>query len=231
MFGGGFAKEIESWTDAKIVQDCLDVLKKISGKEVPNPIDYCVTRWGQEKYSRMAFTYIPPGVDGGRELTNMSEAIHDPEDPERPLIMFAGEHTTPYHPSTMHGAFLSGVREAYRYDLFLNPGLNDNMEFESTEMIHVHTFPTRRSYRASNNGSNHRTTAQASISSSLNSNGLGGTSSSSSNGVIRSRRRRFAGMSLRKQPKQVQSLQMSAPEQAEKKTPPPTPQHGSRKSQ
>jgi hypothetical protein len=227
MFGGAFAKEVESWTDADIVKDCLAVLKRICGREVPNPIDYCMTRWGQEKYSRMAFTYIPPGVDGGKELASMGEAIHDPARPEKPLIMFAGEHTTPYHPSTMHGAFLSGVREAYRYDLYLNPALNDNMKFEATEMMYDHTFPTRRSYN--NNAVNGSKTAKEQSQTSSSTKGSTG-SSPSSDGVIRSRRRRFAGMALRNQPKQVQDNNITTSE-SEKKTPPQTPTNGSRRLQ
>jgi hypothetical protein len=201
-------------------------LKRICGREVPNPIDYCMTRWGQEKYSRMAFTYIPPGVDGGKELASMGDAIHDPARPEKPLIMFAGEHTTPYHPSTMHGAFLSGVREAYRYDLYMNPALNDNMKFEATEMMYDHTFPTRRSY---NNGVNGSKMAKEQSQASSTTKGTG--PSSSSDGVIRSRRRRFAGMALRKQPKQVHDNNNITSE-SEKKTPPQTPpNNGSRRSQ
>ena len=34
MFGGSFAKDVESWTDSEIVEDCLGVLKKICGKDV-----------------------------------------------------------------------------------------------------------------------------------------------------------------------------------------------------
>lgn len=211
MFGGSFAKDVESWTDSEIVEDCLGVLKKICGKDVPMPLDYCVTRWGKEQYSRMAFTFIPPGVDGSQELTNMSEAIQDPMLPEKPLIMFAGEHTTPYHPSTMHGAFLSGVREAYRYDLYLNPQLNDNMIFEADEKIYIHTFHTRRSYRKSvANSKKNQTTPKEGMQQIFHT-------------PNRSRKREASGMTLRK----VYNTDYSDT----KKTPPPTPLNGSRRSQ
>lgn len=114
LFGGSRAKEIEAWTDADIVEDCMSVLKRICGsnnlrtgaggghqKVIPDPIDYRVTRWGNEQYSRMAFSYVPPGVDGFTELRNMSMPICDSMvvgDVDRnklPTIMFAGEHTTP----------------------------------------------------------------------------------------------------------------------------------------
>lgn len=206
MYGGSFAKELESWTDTEIVEDCLAVLKKICGKDVPSPVDYCVTRWGKEQFSRMAFTYIPPGVNGSKELSIMSEAIEDPALPNKPLVMFAGEHTTPYHPSTMHGAFLSGIREAYRYDLFVEPALNGHLEFEGEEKLYEHTFPTRRVYKTAKT-SKYGTLAVAQSAAPV------------SPSKIRSRRRRFAGMTLRKQPKKIFETPPSSPKKNTMKTP------------
>lgn len=212
MYGGAFAREIEDWTDAEVVGDCLEVLKRSCGKEVPDPVDYCVTRWGKEQFSKMSFTYIPPGVDGPKELGIMSEAIYDPIQKKRPLVMFAGEHTTAYHPSTMHGAFLSGIREAYRYDLFMEPALNDHMEFQDSEHIYQHTFHMKRVFRNSSspkpkkkNGVNSPSKAAPRLPTSK---------PPPSARERRSRRRGFGGMTLRSRPKA---------------TPPPTPSSPSRK--
>jgi hypothetical protein len=62
--------------------------------------------------------------------------------PKRPLILFAGEATTPYHPSTLHGAFETGIREAYRLDLALEPELND-IRFDES-YLYQPTFTFRR---------------------------------------------------------------------------------------
>lgn len=62
--------------------------------------------------------------------------------PKRPLILFAGEATSPYHPSTIHGAFETGVREAYRLDVALEPDLNDITFDES--YLYQPTFTLRR---------------------------------------------------------------------------------------
>jgi monoamine oxidase len=194
MYGGAFAAELESWIDSDIVDDCLAVLKKICGKDVPAPIDYCVTRWGKEQYSKMAFTYIPPGVDGMAALNIMSEAIYDPVLPEKPLVMFAGEHTTPYHPSTIHGAFLSGIREAYRLDLYVEPALNNNLVFEANEKLYQHTFGVRRLFRKPKREGN-----------SKDDQGTHATTAADVDTTqTHHRRRRGAGiMTLRKQPKTV----------------------------
>lgn len=40
----------------------------------------------------------------------------------KPRVLFAGEHTTKYHPSTVHGAWLTGLREATRLDSHARKG-------------------------------------------------------------------------------------------------------------
>jgi Flavin containing amine oxidoreductase len=206
MYGGVFASKIEDWTDTEIVQDCMGVLKRATHRDIPDPVDYCVTRWGKEQYSRMAFTYIPPGVDGPKELDFMSQAIYDPVQPGRPLIMFAGEHTTPYHPSTMHGAFLSGIREAYRYDLYMEPAMNGYMEFQGSEHIYQHTFQMKRVYR----NTKHPTIVKRKDDSSDSSKRIKSVGSRETTPNISqeqlSRRQGFGGMTLRKRPKTITSL-------------------------
>lgn len=146
MYGGSFASDMEDWTDSEVVEDCLAVLRRMCGRDlVTTPLDYQVTRWGKEKYSHMSFTYVPPGVDGVAELQAMGQPVYD-HTGQVPVLMFAGEHTTPYHPSTIHGAFLSGIREAYRLDCILEPAANDFLEF-SEEHVYQKTFQVKRKFR------------------------------------------------------------------------------------
>jgi monoamine oxidase len=173
IYGGSeYSKKVESIHDEEVVGECMKVLKKMCNKAqnaqsrktrqqyeditIPEwPIDYFVSRWGSDPYSRGAFSYIPPGIDGFEELSAMSKPIYDfythpgtnnhetpNDDPKRPLILFAGEATTPYHPSTFHGAFESGIREAYRLDLALEPDLS-GVKFNET-FIYKPTFAVRR---------------------------------------------------------------------------------------
>lgn len=139
MYGGDFAKEIQEWTDQEIVTDCLKRLKTICGsKKGAQLIDYRVTRWGKEQYSLMSFSYVPPGVDGLQEYQAMGQPILN-RDGTTPVLLFAGEHTTAFHPSTIHGAYLSGIREAYRLDCALFPEENDFLEFQDND-IYERTF-------------------------------------------------------------------------------------------
>ncbi len=167
IYGGSeYSKKVESIHDEEVVGGCMKVLKKMCNKAqnaqgrktrqqfeditIPEwPIDYFVSRWGSDPYSRGAFSYVPPGVDGFEELSAMSKPIYDfyhheapNDDPKRPLILFAGEATTPYHPSTFHGAFESGIREAYRLDLALEPDLS-GVKFNDS-FIYKPTFAVRR---------------------------------------------------------------------------------------
>jgi len=162
IFGGAYASTMESLTDEQVVGEAMDVIREAWGSKVehvPNPIDYAVTRWGQDKYTRGSFSFVQPGADGYVEALKISRPIFDPypaisssggkgtkpsrrqqrESQKRPVILFAGEHSTSFHPSTLHGAYLSGIREAYRLDLTLEPGMNRNIEFDK-KCIYDRTF-------------------------------------------------------------------------------------------
>jgi len=70
-----------------------------------------------------------PFIFGSHTFIQLCSNIHDikqiatpwPNLPSRPLILFAGEGTHERYYGTMHGAFLSGIREAKRIiDLYEN---------------------------------------------------------------------------------------------------------------
>jgi len=171
IYGGSdYSKQVENMHDEAVVLECMTVLKKICANAiktrdkslrtrrqvdltVPNwPIDFFVSRWGSDPYSRGAFCFVPAGVNGFQELRAMSSPMYDfrpesgeetEEKPKRPLVMFAGEATTPYHTSTIHGAFETGIREAYRIDLALEPDLNNGITFDESHLYQP-TFSVRR---------------------------------------------------------------------------------------
>lgn len=55
-----------------------------------------------------------------QEYDALAEPITDRRG--KPRVLFAGEHTTKYHPSTVHGAWLTGLREATRLDSHARAG-------------------------------------------------------------------------------------------------------------
>ncbi len=142
MFGGESAFDVDAdWCDTDLVEECMNVLRKISKTPPPQPLDYIVTRWGQDAFARMCFSYVPPNVDGGEALSALGQPLVSSDG--RPMVLFAGEHTTPFHPSTIHGAFLSGIREAYRLDLTLEPQLNNGLTFDPSN-LYQKTFGLKR---------------------------------------------------------------------------------------
>ncbi|KAL9191585.1 hypothetical protein ACHAXT_001291 [Thalassiosira profunda] len=178
IYGGSeYSTQIEGMHDEDVVGECMAILKKVCRHaiaargdalktrrhvdlDVPDwPIDFFVSRWGSDPHSRGAFCYVPPGVRGIDELRAMSAPVCDyrPEwaegsddKPKRPLIMFAGEATTPFHPSTIHGAFETGIREAYRLDLALEPTLNQGLSFEESTAIAGSKWQRRSMPKAGN---------------------------------------------------------------------------------
>ena len=73
--------------------------------------------------------------------------VHIEEKPQsprpRPVIMFAGEATSVYHPSTIHGAYLSGIREAHRLDFAVSPIAN-NFNIFNSDVMYRRTFKLRK---------------------------------------------------------------------------------------
>ena len=141
IYGGSeYSEVMEQMNEKEVVAGCMNVLRKIFNKAtsdcrltrsqindltVPDwPIDYFVSRWGNDPYSRGSFSYIPQGVNGLEELKAMSQPVYDfclegdsskDNVPKRPLVLFAGEGTSPFHPSTIHGAFETGIREGMSF--------------------------------------------------------------------------------------------------------------------
>ena len=65
-----------------------------------------VSNWGSKKYFRGSYTYQKPGTDG-RDIKNLAEPVTYGDT----HLLFAGEATDKHHFSTVHGAYMSGIRE------------------------------------------------------------------------------------------------------------------------
>ncbi len=63
------------------------------------------TRWNEDAFARGSYSLFPPGA---------SYEDHDALAEPAGRLLFAGEATHRTYPATVHGAYLSGVREAER---------------------------------------------------------------------------------------------------------------------
>lgn len=110
---GKAARVLEEMSDEEIVSRALGVLRTIfKGKEIPEPSQTAVTRWGSDPHARGSYSYVAVGCTGA-DYDTMALPVQAGED-TKPRLFFAGEHTCRNYPATVHGAFLSGTREATR---------------------------------------------------------------------------------------------------------------------
>ncbi|WP_250844502.1 FAD-dependent oxidoreductase, partial [Escherichia coli] len=52
-----FGREIESWSDSAIVADAMLTLRRMYGRNIPDPIDSMITRWNVDPYARGSYSY------------------------------------------------------------------------------------------------------------------------------------------------------------------------------
>ncbi|KAB7494577.1 Lysine-specific histone demethylase 1A [Armadillidium nasatum] len=145
LVAGEAAAIMENVSDDVIVGRCIAVLKGIFGNSaVPQPKETVVTRWRADPWSRGSYSFVSTGASGndydllatplgphssnspppesvsaGAPVSNgSSQTSTDAQ--RQPRLFFGGEHTIRNYPATVHGAFLSGLREAGRIaDQFL----------------------------------------------------------------------------------------------------------------
>ncbi|KAE8655413.1 Lysine-specific histone demethylase 1-like protein 3 [Hibiscus syriacus] len=81
------------------------VVYEPQGITVPEPLQTVCTRWGGDPFSLGSYSNVAVGASGD-DYDILAESVGDGR------LFFAGEATTRRYPATMHGAFLTGLREA-----------------------------------------------------------------------------------------------------------------------
>ncbi|EFN90106.1 Lysine-specific histone demethylase 1 [Harpegnathos saltator] len=122
LVAGEAACVMENVSDDVIVGRCIAVLKGIFGNQVvPQPRESVVTRWRADPWARGSYSFVAVGSSGSdydllaAPVAAPSPLInHPPGTQSQPRVFFAGEHTIRNYPATVHGAFLSGLREGGR---------------------------------------------------------------------------------------------------------------------
>ncbi|KAK1416611.1 hypothetical protein QVD17_32402 [Tagetes erecta] len=108
LVAGEAAHSFESMPPTDAVTRVLQILRGIyepQGIDVPEPIQTVCTRWGNDPFSLGSYSNVAVGSSGD-DYDILAESVGDGR------LFFAGEATTRRYPATMHGAFLSGLREA-----------------------------------------------------------------------------------------------------------------------
>jgi lysine-specific histone demethylase 1 len=110
LVAGDAALDFESRPAGEAVARVMAVLRSIFaplGVDVPAPLTSAVTRWRADPWARGSYSSVAPGGLGPADYDALAEPVGG-------RVFFAGEATTHKWPATMHGAFLSGLREAAR---------------------------------------------------------------------------------------------------------------------
>jgi lysine-specific histone demethylase 1 len=108
LVAGEAAHKFESMSATDAVSRVLEILKGIyapKGIAIPKPIQTVCTRWGSDPFSFGSYSNVAVGASGD-DYDILAESVGDGR------LFFAGEATTRRYPATMHGAFLTGLREA-----------------------------------------------------------------------------------------------------------------------
>ncbi|KAA8545615.1 hypothetical protein F0562_020399 [Nyssa sinensis] len=133
LVAGEAAIKFERMSPVEAVGRVLDILKGIfnpKGIAVPDPLQAVCTRWGQDQFTYGSYSYVAIGSSGD-DYDILAENIGDGR------VFFAGEATNKQYPATMHGAFLSGMREAAnilrvaKRRLLVLAGISNNVNEES----------------------------------------------------------------------------------------------------
>ncbi|MFN8445672.1 MAG: FAD-dependent oxidoreductase [Caldilineaceae bacterium] len=99
---GDQAREIEKWSDEKIVASAMQVLRTMFDQTIPDPLDYQITRWASDPYALGSYSFNALG-----STPTMREHLAKPLNDK---LFFAGEATNRSYFGTAHGAYLSGIR-------------------------------------------------------------------------------------------------------------------------
>ncbi|MBK8346823.1 MAG: FAD-dependent oxidoreductase [Saprospiraceae bacterium] len=99
-----YARQTETMTDAQITDEIMAHLRDIYGNNIPNPTNILRTKWQTNENAFGAYSYTAVGTEM-QHFDDLAEAVNN-------KLFFAGEHTEADYFSTVHGAYMSGMREA-----------------------------------------------------------------------------------------------------------------------
>ncbi|KAG8386277.1 hypothetical protein BUALT_Bualt03G0132300 [Buddleja alternifolia] len=109
LVAGEAAQRFENTDPVSSLHHVLSILRGIYGPKgihVPNPLQSICTRWGTDPLSYGSYSHIRV-QSSGHDYDILAESVEG-------RLFFGGEATTRQYPATMHGAYLSGLREASR---------------------------------------------------------------------------------------------------------------------
>ncbi len=99
-----YGRQTETMSDSHIIDEIMSHLRDIYGSTIPNPTHLLRTKWQTNENSFGSYSYTAVDTEM-QHFDDLAEEVND-------KLFFAGEHTNADYYSTVHGAYLSGIREA-----------------------------------------------------------------------------------------------------------------------
>lgn len=97
---GRDAEKKESLSDAELIKNIMNSLRKLYGEDIPEPEDWLRKSWGKDEFSYGSYSYVSVGA-GEDDFEALAESVDD-------TLFFAGEATTAEYSASIHGALISG---------------------------------------------------------------------------------------------------------------------------
>ncbi|XP_011314302.1 peroxisomal N(1)-acetyl-spermine/spermidine oxidase [Fopius arisanus] len=114
LVSGREAAEMELCSDEEVVESITRTLRQFTGDPtLPYPSNILRSKWCMDPHFAGAYSYMAMDSTVGHQC-DLSNPLPGSCEPIAPILLFAGEATIPGHYSTVHGARLSGIREAER---------------------------------------------------------------------------------------------------------------------
>jgi monoamine oxidase len=103
--GGDRARALEKASPHEVRGEAMEVLRTMYGRHIPEPLAVRTTRWSLDPFAHGSYSTNAVGSTRGDRVA-LGRPVED-------RLFFAGEATEPDYSSTVHGAYLSGLRAAH----------------------------------------------------------------------------------------------------------------------
>jgi monoamine oxidase len=107
---------VESLTEAQLIQEITPILRTVFGSSATAPRRAIRTGWNSDPFSLGAYSFAAVNSSSQDHVTLAK--------PSGSRLLHAGEHTHELYRATVHGAFLTGEREARRIIAARSNGTN-----------------------------------------------------------------------------------------------------------
>jgi len=109
---GHYENGLEDLSDEDAIGGAVEVLRRMYGSSVPDPVRAVRTRWGSDPFTHGAYTVNKVGATG-RDREVLGESVAN-------RLFFAGEATSRKRFGSVSGAYLTGLKAAQ--DIMAIPG-------------------------------------------------------------------------------------------------------------